>query len=52
MTPWRPALTTQLYFPRAARNQSDPLFRRDLQLEVRDTPGGKAATFNFVPDVE
>jgi protocatechuate 3,4-dioxygenase beta subunit len=52
MAPNRPALTTQLYFPGAARNQSDSLFRRDLLLEVRDTPGGKAATFNFVLDVE
>ncbi len=48
----RPVLTTQLYFPGTARNSGDPLFRRELLLELRDTPGGKGATFNFILDVE
>jgi len=48
----RPVLTTQLYFPGAARNQSDALFRQELLVLIRDTATGKAATFNFVLDVE
>lgn len=46
--PAGPALTTQLYFPGVARNQSDFLFRQDLLVQLRDLPSGKAATFNFV----
>jgi protocatechuate 3,4-dioxygenase beta subunit len=43
-----PLLTTQLYFPDEPRNTSDFLFRRDLLLNVRDTPPGRTANFNFV----
>src|SRR3989442_10344733 len=47
-----PVLTTQLYFPGAAGNQSDSLFRQELLLQIRDTTTGKAATFNFTVDSE
>lgn len=46
--PTGPVLTTQLYFPGVARNQSDFLFRQDLLVQLRDLPSGKTATFNFV----
>lgn len=48
--PNRPALTTQLFFPGEARNQSDSIFDRALLLNVQDTTAGKVATFNFVLD--
>lgn len=48
--PNRPALTTQLFFPGEARNQSDSIFDRALLLNVQDTTVGKVATFNFVLD--
>ena len=41
-------LTTQLYFPRAARNDEDGIFDSDLLMRVRDAAGGKQATFDFV----
>jgi protocatechuate 3,4-dioxygenase beta subunit len=43
-----PILSTQLYFPREARNSVDFLFRRDLLLKIRGTTQGRDATFNFV----
>ena len=43
-------LTTQLYFPNEARNQSDSIFDRALLVTMQDTPNGKIATFNFVLD--
>ncbi len=46
--PAGPVLTTQLYFPGVARNQSDFLFRQELLVQLRDLPDRKAATFNFV----
>jgi protocatechuate 3,4-dioxygenase beta subunit len=46
--PGRPALTTQLYFPGQARNQQDSIFNSALLMDVRDTAGGKAATFDFI----
>lgn len=49
--PERPVLTTQVYFPDAARNQSDGIFRPELVMDVRDEAGGKVATFNFVLDL-
>ncbi len=47
-----PVLTTQLYFPGEAANQRDAFFRPELVMQLRDTAGGKAATFNFVLDAE
>jgi protocatechuate 3,4-dioxygenase beta subunit len=49
--PGRPPLTTQLYFPGAARNQQDSIFDPALQMEVQDSGGGKVAAFNFVLDL-
>jgi protocatechuate 3,4-dioxygenase beta subunit len=45
-----PTLTTQIYFPGEARNQSDGIFNRALLADVRDDAGGKVAAFNFVVD--
>lgn len=49
--PRRPVLTTQLYFPGDAANARDPIFSRDLVMQVSDANGGKAATFDFVVDL-
>ena len=49
--PNRPALTTQLYFPGDAGNARDPLFSRDLLIQVREGTDGKAGTFDFVLDL-
>lgn len=46
--PKGPVLTTQLYFPGEAANASDPIFKRELLLRVRDGAEGKTATFDFV----
>jgi protocatechuate 3,4-dioxygenase beta subunit len=45
-----PILSTQLYFPGEARNSLDSLFKRELLLRIRETSGGRIATFNFVLD--
>lgn len=47
-----PVLTTQLYFPGVARNQSDALFRQDLLVQLGDAASGKAATFSFVLNID
>jgi protocatechuate 3,4-dioxygenase beta subunit len=49
--PNRPVLTTQLYFPGEAVNARDPIFSRDLVMQVSDAAAGKAATFDFVLDL-
>jgi len=49
--PNRPVLTTQLYFPGEAVSTRDPIFSRDLVMQVSDVSGGKAATFDFVLDL-
>ncbi len=46
--PTGPTLTTQLYFPGEPRNQADGIFNQALLATVRDAPGGKVATFNFI----
>ncbi len=46
--PGQRELTTQLYFPGEARNQQDSIFSPALLMAVRDSAGGKAATFDFV----
>ncbi len=46
--PGGPVLTTQLYFPREPRNQTDGIFNPNLILAVQDAAGGKVATFNFL----
>ncbi len=49
--PSRPVLTTQLYFPGEAVNARDPIFSRDLVMQVSDAGSGKAVTFDFVLDL-
>jgi len=43
-----PILTTQLFIPGLESNKADFLYREDLQIDMKDTPKGKRATFNFV----
>lgn len=45
-----PVLTSQLYFPGEARNQSDGIFNQRLVVSMQDGAGGKVAFFNFVVD--
>ena len=42
-----PVLTTQLFIPGLASNKTDFLYRDDLQIQLKDAPKGKTATFNF-----
>jgi protocatechuate 3,4-dioxygenase beta subunit len=46
--PEQSVLTTQLYFPDEPANRRDALFRRDLVMQIAETPGGLAARFDFV----
>ena len=46
--PGQPMLTTQLYFPGEARNDSDGIFSPELLMHVQNTSNGQLATFNFV----
>ena len=46
--PKGPVLTTQLYFPGEPGNASDPIFRRELVLRVREGADGRTAAFDFV----
>lgn len=47
--PGGPTLTTQLYFPGEARNNTDGIFDPSLVLNVQNNADGtEAATFNFV----
>ncbi len=43
-----PIVTTQLFFPGVAQNQSDSIFNQKLLLAVQNTSDGIAATYNFV----
>jgi len=47
----RPVLTTQLYFPGEPANRTDWIFNPKLLIALRDSAGGKVATFDFVLDV-
>jgi protocatechuate 3,4-dioxygenase beta subunit len=49
--PYRPVLTTQLYFPGEPGNARDFLFRRELLLRVTDAGEGRSARFDFVVDM-
>jgi protocatechuate 3,4-dioxygenase beta subunit len=46
--PNQPVLTSQLYFPGEARNQSDSIFNPTLLMTLADAAGSKQASFNFV----
>jgi protocatechuate 3,4-dioxygenase beta subunit len=41
-------LTTQLYFPGEARNASDGIYRKELEVAMTDAADGRNATFQFV----
>lgn len=43
-----PILTSQLYFPNAAQNQTDSIFNQDLIMNIVDGEKGKIGTFNFI----
>ena len=50
--PHRPALTTQLFFPRVAANRSDGIFASECLVRGwRTANGRRLATFDFVLDV-
>jgi protocatechuate 3,4-dioxygenase beta subunit len=46
--PGKPVLTTQLYFPGEARNDSDGIFSPALLMHVQQTSNVELATFNFI----
>ncbi|NUR85995.1 MAG: dioxygenase [Nonomuraea sp.] len=50
--PNQPILTTQLYFPGEPRNSTDSLFDPALLMTVQSNGSGKAATFDFVLNVQ
>jgi protocatechuate 3,4-dioxygenase beta subunit len=43
-----PLLTTQLFFPGVAQNQSDGIFDQRLLLTIQQQDSGLAGTYNFV----
>lgn len=43
-------LTTQLYFPDEAKNATDPIFRKELTMQVRNQTDWKTGEFQFVLD--
>ncbi len=43
-----PVLTVQLFFPGEKKNATDPLFEKRTVMDVKDTPDGQKATFDFV----
>ncbi len=43
-----PVLTVQLFFPGEKKNATDSLFEKSTVMEVKDTPDGQKATFDFV----
>ena len=46
--PKGPVLTTQLYFPGEPGNASDPIFKRELVVRVREGADPRTAAFDFV----
>ncbi|HTX91794.1 MAG TPA: hypothetical protein VMC09_11335 [Anaerolineales bacterium] len=46
--PGGPVLTTQLFFPGVAQNQSDGIFDASLVMKVQSAPDGETAVFDFV----
>lgn len=46
-----PVLTTQIYFPGEPGNQTDGIFNPALLVTMRDGPGGRYATFDFILDI-
>jgi len=50
--PQSPVVTTQLFFPEASRNQTDPIFDPTLVMSVSDGTEGKRARFDFILDID
>jgi protocatechuate 3,4-dioxygenase beta subunit len=46
-TPNSPIFTTQLFIPGLASNKTDFLYQDALQMEIKQAPSGKAASFDF-----
>jgi protocatechuate 3,4-dioxygenase beta subunit len=46
--PGQSVLTTQLYFPGVARNDSDGIFSPQLLMQVQQTTNGQLGTYNFI----
>ena len=46
--PGGPVLTTQLFFPGVAQNQSDGIFNPSLMMSITNNSDGETAVFNFV----
>lgn len=46
--PGGPVLTTQLYFPGSAGNESDPLFSAETLLSLQETENGFLSEFDFI----
>ncbi len=42
-----PVLTVQLFLPGMAANKNDFLYRDELLTDMKDSPRGKTASFNF-----
>lgn len=49
--PQRPILTTQLYFPREAKNAEDSFFSDELLVRFADTASGATARFDFILNI-
>jgi len=47
-----PVLTIQLFFPGEKKNTTDPIFEKLTVMDVKDTPDGQKATFDFVVEIE
>ena len=47
-----PVLTTQLFFPGEARNESDPIFEEKTLMNVAEMEDGQKAAFDFVVHVK
>jgi protocatechuate 3,4-dioxygenase beta subunit len=46
--PGGPVLTTQLYFPGSAGNESDPIFSSETLLSLQESENGYLSIFNFI----
>lgn len=42
-----PVFTTQLFIPGLPSNKTDFLYRDELQIEIKDSPAGRTARFDF-----
>jgi protocatechuate 3,4-dioxygenase beta subunit len=47
-----PVLTIQLFFPGERKNTTDPIFEKLTVMDVKDTPDGQKATFDFVVETK